>query len=304
MAENLKKLRRRIRSVSSTRKITRTMEMISVAKLRRIQNAMEAARPYAVKIQQLIAHLSHSAAAAELPLFCCRDTGRVTVVVVASDRGLCGGYNAAVLRTAEEFIAHNGGRGAVDVFAVGKRARDFMNKMGHPVIGAEIAWSGRVSAERSNAIANQMVERFLKRETNRVILVYNSYVSSSTYRPVATQFLPLTTGELGTGAEGAPDGGARRRDTVYNEELDYIFEPSAPRVFDELLPRYVRTKVYAALLEAMTTEHIARRIAMNNATENAGEMIKSLSLRANKARQAAITKEILEIVGGAEALKG
>jgi len=273
------------------------MEMISAAKLRRVQNAMEAARPYAAKVQQLVAHLALSEAAAGQPLFVQREGGRLTVVVMASDRGLCGGYNAAVLRLAEEFIRSNGGKGAVDVFAVGRRARDFLRKRGYKVFDSKISLGGRVQSELSNSIANMMAARFLNGETDRVVLIYNSFVSAIAYKAVATQFLPLS-------AEEAPHRKEEEIAHDYNVQVDYIFEPSARRVFEALLPRYVQTKVHAAMLEAMTTEHIARRIAMNSATENSGEMIRSLSLKANKARQAGITKEILEIVGGAEALKG
>ncbi|MCX7048299.1 MAG: F0F1 ATP synthase subunit gamma, partial [Candidatus Sumerlaeota bacterium] len=139
MPENIKTLRRRIKSVSSTRKITRTMEMISTAKLRRVQNAMMAARPYAVKIEDLIMHLARSEAAASQPLFARREDGRgLTVLVIASDRGLCGGYNSSVLRLAENYIAENGGRARVDVFTVGKRARDFLGKRDYHVVGSEI----------------------------------------------------------------------------------------------------------------------------------------------------------------------
>lgn len=154
-------------------------------------------------------------------------------------------------------------------------------------------------------MADTLVERFLGRETDRVVLVYNSYVSAVAYAPVATQFLPLSSGDLADGeADDDSDGAGADRAHDFHREIDYIFEPSAKHVLGALLPRYIQTKIYAAMLEAMTTEHNARRIAMNNATENCGELIDSLTLRANKARQAAITNEILEIVGGAEALKG
>lgn len=301
MPENPKILRRRIKSINSTRKITRTMEMIAAAKLRRVQNAMESARPYADKVEALVGRLAQSEAAADQPLFDQREGGRLTVVVIASDRGLCGGYNMSVLREAEKYIEANGGNEAVEVFAVGKRSRDYFAKNSYNVIDSRADLGGNVEVEMAQEIASLMVERFLTGQTDRVVLIFNGYVSAVAYTPTVTQFLPLAPTDL---EDDDGEASEETSDNTFQREIDYLFEPSDKRVLAQLLPRYIQTKVFAAMLEAMTTEHNARRIAMNNATENCGELIDTLTLKANKARQAAITNEILEIVGGAEALKG
>ncbi|MCX7045075.1 MAG: F0F1 ATP synthase subunit gamma, partial [Candidatus Sumerlaeota bacterium] len=197
------------------------------------------------------------------------------------------------LRLAENYIAENGGKARVDVFTVGKRARDYLTKRDYHLVGSEISLGGNVKSDVAHSICERLIERFVSKQTDRIVLIYNSYVSAVAYKPVATQFLPLSAEDV-----------AGEEDAVYHREIGYIFEPNAARVFEQLIPRYVETKIFSAMIEAMTSEHNARRIAMNSATENCQEMISSLTLRANKARQAAITKEILEIVGGAEALKG
>ena len=171
MPENIKTLRRRIKSVTSTRKITRTMEMIAAAKLRRVQNAMESARPYADKVEALVGRLAQSEAAAGQPLFDQRDGGKLTVVVVASDRGLCGGYNITIEREAEKFIDENGGADEVEVFALGKRSRDYFGKHGYNVIDSRADFGGDVEVETAQEIADLMVERFLTGVTDRVVLI-------------------------------------------------------------------------------------------------------------------------------------
>ncbi len=298
MPENLKILRRRIRSVANTKKITRTMEMIASAKLRRVQTALLAALPYAAAIQKIVRNMSADASVGNLPYFDKREGGKTLLVAVASDRGLCGAYNILALRTLEHYIDENGGPDQFEVFAMGRRVRDFAKRQGYKIADSIVGQSGSMTVELSNKIADQLTQRYLNGEVDRILFVFNSYISSIAYEPALESFLPLDPEEL----LEAPD--VPEDEQVEPGSLEYIMEPSPARLIETLMPQFLRLKVYACLFEAATTEHIARRIAMNGATTNCDELVDTLTLQANKARQASITKEILEIVGGAEALKG
>ena len=292
---NIRALKERIGSVDNIRQITRAMEMVATTKLRRFQSRAESSSPYAAQVRALTARLAGDRSAREgRPLFHPgRGEGRA-ILLITSDRGLCGAYNSTVLREAENFVETNGGRDAVDVFAVGRRAREYMRKRDYRVFDERTDLGGDVDSSLANEIGNILIDRFRRGEAARVVLLFNRFVSAVKYVPKATQFLPLEAEKVG----------AVQRDEIFHTEIDYIMEPDAAAVFEALLPRYIRTRLFAALLEALTSEHNARRLAMNSATENCEDMIDSLTLRMNKARQAAITKEILDIVGGAEALRG
>ncbi|MCX7014434.1 MAG: ATP synthase F1 subunit gamma [Candidatus Sumerlaeota bacterium] len=296
MVETLRTLRRRIRSIENVRQITRAMEMVSSAKLRRTLKILQAGRPYASKLQELLARLAESESALAHPLFEARgEAGRITLVVFTSDRGLCGAFNANLVNAAERFAVERG-RERTEMYCVGRKGAAHCAKRGWAVCGTMTEFSGNIDLERSNRLANEMKERFLSRQTDEVDLVYSEFISTARIRPKVARFLSLEREALLAGSEAAE---ANRR-----VALDYIFEPSTEEVFDSLLPRYLQARMYITFAEQFTSEHTARMLAMHNATENCEELKDSMTLRLNKARQASITKELLDIVGGAEALRG
>lgn len=294
MAENIKQLRRRIRTVNNVRQITRAMEMVSAARLRRAQQVMVAGRPYTRKIQELLGRLADSPAAAGNPYFQSREVRRTTLVLFTSDRGLAGSFNNNLLAAAEAFIKERGAANA-EVYCVGRKGFVHANKRGWNVIGAINDLSGRIDAERANELAQEMAQRFLSGQTDEVMLLYSAYLSASTFRPTLERFLSLSPETI---AREANSGEGR------STEVEYIFEPSAAEVFEVLVPRYLQAIMYLTFAEQLTSEHSARMLAMHSATKNCEDLHQALTLRANKARQAAITKELLDIVGGAEALQG
>ena len=299
MAENVKSLRRRLRSIKNTKQITRAMEMVSAAKLRRSQESLMAGRPYAAKLQEFLGRLAGSAEArASNPLFETRDVKRRLLVVVTADRGLAGGFNAQIIKRAETYLRES--TVATDVAAVGRKGADYFRRP-RKGISTDMVYSvtdlaGKLSSDRSNEIADKLQELFLSGGYDEVVLLYNKFISMISYRVTVEQLLPLDPDALLQGYESGAGDDSRN--------VDYIMEPDQDAVFGSLIPRFVRSKVYIMLAEMLTSEHSARMVAMSAATKNCQELIDSLTLAMNKARQAAITKEILEIVGGAEALKG
>ena len=287
----LRALRRRIRSVQNTQQITKAMEMVAAAKLRRAQLRALAARPYAVKITEMLGNLSGAASELDHPLFKVREVRNLGLVLVTSDRGLCGAYNANLLRAAEQRLraaASAGGRqGALSLVLVGKKGRDFFRRRKHPVLAAHTPVPAEASLEFASLLTEDLTARFLTGEVDRVEIMFTRFVSVLTRRVVVEPFLPV-----GAGKPDAPAGGGSA-----------IFEPDAESLFAELLPRYATAKLFAALADSLASEHSARMIAMGSARKNAGELIDLLTLRRNRLRQAAITRELLDIVGGAEALK-
>jgi F-type H+-transporting ATPase subunit gamma len=288
MAENIKFLKRRLRSVKSTMQITSAMEMVSAAKLRRTQNVLMAGRPYARKLQELLGRLAQGASA-DHAFFERREVARRLLVVVTADRGLAGAFNSQVIKQTEALIRAS--REPVALFCVGKKGADYFRTRHGDIAGTVTDFGGTLRGDASNQLAERLTAAFLAREVDEIVLVYNSFVSTMQYRTRMDQLLPLEPEEL---LKGAPAGGGG----------DYLLEPSAQRVFEQILPRYLTNKVYITLAETFTAEHSARMVAMSGATRNCEDLIGKLTLRINKARQAAITKEILEIVSGAEALKG
>ena len=290
MAEVLRTLRRRVRSNRNTMQVTRAMGMVSAAKLRRTQGALNAARPYAGKIKALLARVAATVSGECMdPLFARREEKRVVLVVFTGDRGLCGAFNANVIREAESFLS-KWDRKTGEVFGVGRRGCEHFARRGWTVIGKVLDLRGRVDIGTARAIARQLQERYTQGATDAVYLCYNRLVTALITRPQIEKFLPLDAAAMGLAASEAV-------------ATEYIFEPSREEVFAQLLPRYCESHIYAILAETLTAEHSARMLAMNNATQNCGELIDRLTLRMNKARQASITKEIGEIMGGAEALK-
>ncbi|MCB2154678.1 ATP synthase F1 subunit gamma [bacterium] len=290
MAKGIKELRRRIRSIKSTRKITRAMEMVAAAKLRRTQGVMEAARPFARKLQLLLGRLALSPLAGENELFENRQDSELPTLVVlfTSDRGLCGSFNANLIKTAEVYLRTHPDALMV---CVGKKGRDyFRRRLNERLVDSVVDLGGRVEGSTTDDLGNLLLKLWQDRRVSEIKLIAPHFISTASNKPEITQYLPLQPEAFGLSEEEA------------SHPINYILEPSPKRVFEALLPQYLRSKIYLTLAETFTSEHSARMLAMNNATKNSDELVGKLSLQMNKARQAAITTEITEIVSGAEAL--
>jgi len=284
-------LRRRIKAVQNIEQVTKAMELVAAAKLRRAQERVLAARPYAERLAEVLGRLATSEAARQEELLRPAIGGRPGYVVFSADRGLCGSYNINVLRKAATEI----GKREVALVTVGRKARDFFRRRGAKPVFELVGLGEDPDLATARHLAAALRGYFLSGQMNEVYLVYTEFVSALRQQPVVFRLLPLTA-PAGRPAAGA--SGDRRA-----ELLDYIFEPSPAEVLKSLLPRYVDVLVYRALLEAKASEHSARMRAMGSASDNAAELIHELTLEHNRARQAGITREISEIVGGAEALK-
>lgn len=281
----LKEIRRRIRSVKSTQQITKAMEMVAAAKLRRAQGRALSARPYAKTMTGILESLAGAATEQSHPLFEVREVRRRTVVVITSDKGLCGAFNSNILRRAEHEIK-GWDRSAVDLIAIAKRANDYFGKRGWRGSARIPELGDQVDLGKAQQIARHLVDSYVRRETDEVLFVYTRFITTGRREVAVEKLLPI-----------------RAEAGEHRAQKDYIFEPSPERIFGELLPRFVLTRVMAVFADSLASEHAARLMSMSAATKNAGEMIQALTLVRNKLRQAAITKEISELVGGAEALK-
>jgi F-type H+-transporting ATPase subunit gamma len=288
-------LKRRIQSVRNTRKITRAMELVAAAKLRRAELRIKALRPYAEKMNELIAGVGRASSSVRLPLLEQREQVEgVAIVPLTGDRGLAGAFNAQVLRRAFALQRTLEAEGkSVHFVAVGKKGRSTLLFRGRELAGAYTGFTDRPAYEDAQAIAHRVAELFTEGEVDRVTLVYNTYISALTQRVTEQDVLPISPDILETDEE------ERAADTLRG---DFIFEPEPEEIMERLLPVYVETQIYRALLESTASEQGARMTAMRNASKNAGELIDSLTLSMNRARQAEITQEILEVVAGAEAL--
>jgi F-type H+-transporting ATPase subunit gamma len=290
-----KEIRSKIKSVQNTRKITKAMEMVAASKMRRAQERMRAARPYGEKIRRLAAHLA-AANVTEYrhPFLAKRKDGdalrRVGVIVVTTDKGLCGGLNTNVLRMTLNALRKWQGEGATDIRAtcIGNKGLGFMQRLGVNVISHAVHLGDTPHLEKLIGPIKVMIDAFQNGALDVVYLAYTRFINTMRQEPVMEQLLPLTAERLGT-----PEG-----------SWDYLYEPEAKVVIDDLLTRYVEAVIYQAVAENMASEQSARMVAMKAATDNAGTVIKELQLIYNKARQASITKEISEIVGGAAAIAG
>lgn len=291
MAENVKSLRRRLRSIKNTKQITRAMEMVSAAKLKRSQDLLLAGRPYASKLQELLGRLAGSATASH-PLFEKRDVKKRVLVLVTADRGLAGSFNAQLIKRAEAFLKESSVN--TSLVCVGKKGYDYFKNRPFTIDFTVTDFNGKLVSEKTNEVANQISDLFLSGAADEVFVLYNSFVSTLVYRPTLEQLLPLDSEVMLANAPAEASSAG----------VDYILEPSSDSVFSSLLPRYINSKMYIIMAETFTAEHSARMVAMSAATKNCSELSEKVSLAMNKARQSAITTEILEIVGGAEALKG
>ena len=278
-------IRRRIRTVKNIEKITNAMKMVAAARLKKAQARAEAARPYAAKMHEVMANLAASTGDIRHPLLEVREQRKVAYVVIGADRGLAGSYNANVMNKALDEI---GDRSPEDVklVLVGKKAAGFFKRRPYEVVATLQPPGSDISFLDIRGITTKVRAMFESREVDAVYLIYAKFITAMTQQPTSIKLLPMT--KPGSG-EALPS--------------DFIFEPEAEKLLAGLLPRYVDTEVYQALVEAQASEHGARMTSMTAATKNAGEMVDNLTLIYNKARQAAITREIVEIVGGAEALK-
>ena len=284
----IRQLKRRIKSVQSTQKITRAMEMIAASRILKAQARVRAARPYAEGIHEIIRGLAVSNEVRAHHLLVQREVERVAVIVNTSDRGLAGAYNANVLKAAERTIAEEEGRGRrVDLYVVGKKGAGYFAYRGRRAVQVWEGVSDTPHIDEAGDIAETVMQRYRARELDRVWLVYTDFKSSLTQVPVRMELLPVKPDEFEGGTQIDPE---------------FIFEPTQDQLLDTLIPRYVEAKVFHGLLEASASEHASRQRAMKAATDNAKEVAGNLSRIMNQARQEQITTEISEIVGGAEAL--
>jgi len=282
---NLKDIRDRIKSVTSIQKVTKAMKMVAAAKMRRAQENMEQARPYSNRLTEIIQNLLPDVDRVLLPLLEVRKVNRVAFLVVTSDKGLAGSFNSSVLRKAQSEIDEFG-KENVDLFCVGKKARDFFKARRYDIIESHVGFWGNLDFNYAIKIANGIIHHFLKGHVDEIRVVYNEFVNVATQIVLTEKLLPL---------DYEADEGV---------SVDRLYEPSKDEIVKSLIPRHLNVQMWKYLLESYASEQAARMVAMENATSNSQEMIKDLKLEFNKARQAAITTEMLEIVGGAESLKG
>lgn len=286
----LRDVKKRIRSVQSTRRITKAMEMVAASKLRRAQQAVEQAKPYAKKLDEMLSHLAASATSDIVhPYFEERPVKKKTLVVIASDRGLCGSFNSNLCRKALRWLEENKAI-ETEIVTIGKRANDYFKSREWPVISFHGDWGGVLDYSRSRQIVTELTERFLSGQTDQITLIFTRFISMVRYNISVESYLPVAPPETGEDESGGSG--------------TYIFEPSSEEIYAALMPSYTTTKMVTALVESFASEHGSRMMAMGNATKNAGEMADALSLDYNKARQAQITKELLEVISGADALTG
>jgi F-type H+-transporting ATPase subunit gamma len=289
---NLKAIRKRIATVKNTRKITRAMKLVAAARLRRAQENIVRARPFALQTLEMIASLAARAGVDEElhPLLAYREPKRVLFVVLTSDRGLAGAFNSGVSKAAHRaYLELRAAGKTVEIAMVGRKGSDYFKRRNIPINKTFHGMYDALTYKKSQEIGDYIVSEYTGKGLDAAYLCYNEFKSAITQKVVVEKLLPIEPAK--------PKDGA-------NYAVDYIYEPDQRTILDTILPLYVNVEVYRALLESVASEHGARMTAMDNATNNAADMIKRLTLQANRARQAAITTELMEIIGGAEALKG
>jgi F-type H+-transporting ATPase subunit gamma len=278
-------IRRRIRSVKNTQQLTKAMKTVSAAKLRRAQERVLSARPYAEQLKRVLGSLTSRIENVSHPLLEVRPEEKILLVVVTADRGLCGAFNANILRVAAAFLREHAAQ-TVTLATAGRKGRDFFRRRGIPIRSEFVNIFSKLDYGHARDISEAVVKAYSEAEVDAVYIVYNEFKSVIQQRVVVEKVLPLSRSDLHEPAA----------------QLDYIFEQPPQEIFNRLLPRYVEVQVYRALLESAASEHGARMASMDTASRNAGEMIDSLTLNMNRIRQAAITREIIEVVSGAGAL--
>ncbi len=284
MAETLRELKSRIRSAKKTQQITRTMQMVAASRLKKSEIIFRQSKPYNEKMEIILSHLMESSQGISHPFFEARTVKTIGLVLVTSDRGLCGGYNSAVIAEAEAFLRKPRDQ-EVKLILIGKKGYDYFKKRNIPILLKFLDLGGRPDYPKISEITDQLIEAYLSGVLDEVNVIYTSFVSALSNKPVLKKFLNLQQKKEGV-------------------QSDFILEPDAETILDQFLSRQVTSRIYSALLESFTAENSSRMVAMKSATDSAEEMIAHLSLKGNKARQAAITNEILEIVTAGEAIKG
>ena len=285
---NLKEIRSRISSVGSTMQITSAMKMVSAAKLKRAQDAIIQMRPYAKKLTELIRDLSYNLEDNGSTKFSFqRDVKKVLLVIITSNRGLCGGFNANIIKSAKSIMKNEYHSAKFEILSVGKKSSEHFLKNNFNINAVYDDLYNDLSYEKVSIIAEGIINQFLEKKYDKVVLVYNQFKNAATQIVMNENYLPVL-----------------KKEEKGDVQCNYLFEPNKEEIIEQLIPKSLKTQLFKAVLDSHAAEHGARMTAMHKATDNAGELKKELTLTYNKARQAAITGEILEIVGGAEALNG
>ena len=284
-----KEIRTKISSINKTRKITRAMEMVAASKMRKTQERMRASKPYANKIYDVVKHVARANSEYRHPFMNEREIKRIGIIIVTTDRGLCGGLNANLLRESVRNMRQWKEQGKeVDIAVVGRKGQAFLKRVGGHVLGSVEQLGDTPSLNDLIGTVKVMIDAYYNGTIDALHIVYNEFINTMTQKPILKQLLPLPKSEEDSNTMG--------------HHWDYIYEPDAKDLLDDLLERYIELQVYQGVVENIACEQAAKMIAMKNATDNAGELIKEFQLAYNKARQAAITQELAEIVGGAAAL--
>ena len=288
---SLKDIKKRIGTVKNTQQITKAMKMVSAAKLRRAQEAVVAARPYADKMADVLSSLALREDADSHHLLAERGKGKALIVLITGDRGLCGGFNTNIAKAAERFIREKGeGFESYELLIVGRKGNDYLKRragMEIAKVHENLVGTGQVSYPIGALLGQEVIDLYRNGDYDGVFLVYNAFQSAMTQVQTVTQLLPIVPKKVEEGAQVS----------------DYIYEPNATKVLEEILPKHIEVQIFRSLLESSASEHGARMTAMDSASKNASEMIGKLTLQYNRARQASITKELLEIISGAESIK-
>ena len=291
---NLKEIRTRISSIESTQKITSSMKLVSAAKLRRAQTAIQHLRPYSQKLSEILNNLAGSNTGTEqLPLFESREPEKVVIVVITSNKGLCGAFNSNIVKTVNHLISENYAEqhrnGNVQLICFGKKGKEQLSKL-YPVAFYNEKLLDNPDFTEISAVADDLMQRFINHEIDKVDIVYNQFLNAATQKVTVEQYLPVEPME--------------HENVEKKVNSDYIIEPSADQLLIELIPKILRTQLYKTLSDSIASEHGARMISMTKATDNATEILRDLRLKYNNARQSSITNELIEIVSGANALNG
>lgn len=289
----LRDIRKKIKAIQSTKKITKAMKMVAAAKLRKVQDRMLNFRPYATSMRTVLSSLARVAEREIHPILAVRPRKTVEVLVMTSDRGLCGAFNTNILRSATQYIDSLKKEGfELSFSAVGRKSRDYFRRRSLTTRKSWVGLSGRITYTNAQEIATDIIENYTNETIDEVVLIYNEFKSLATQKLSILKLLPIV--------EMEGEGAATEHAALYG---DFLYEPSAEILFDRLLPKYIEIQVYRALLESSAAEEAARMSAMENASKNCDELIIKTTLIANKLRQAGITKDLMDIVGGVEALK-
>jgi len=296
-------LRRRIRAVKNTQQITKAMKMVAASKLRRAQERIMNARPYAAQMQRVLGSVAARVDPSIHPLLTVREAradSRTLLIIVTGDKGLCGSFNTNVVKAGGAYVVESPQKCTLGL--VGRKGRDFFARRGFAVLFEQIGIFQTLRYEDARAIAQTAIEAFVSGEVDRVMLVYNEFRSVMSQRVVVDRLLPIARADVETSGTLGSDPGKHATGSDPGTQVDYLYEPTPQEIFNQLLPRYVEVQVYRALLESNAAFFAAQMTAMDTATRNSTDMIADLTLYMNKVRQAAITREIIEVVSGAEAL--